>query len=85
MAEQVATELLLTCPNVKLYNFFDQYDVICNADFYSDDGHYCEEINSRILQWIAEDTGLVTKENYLEKLAEERDFYTNYDYDSLYE
>ncbi len=84
-AEQVATELLLACPNVKLYNFFDQYDVICDANYYSDDGHYCEEINSRILQWVAEDTGLVTKENYLEKLAKERDFYMNYDYDSLYE
>ncbi|MBD5395150.1 MAG: hypothetical protein HDR23_03720 [Lachnospiraceae bacterium] len=83
-AEQIATQLLLECPNVKLYNFFDQYDVICNADYYSDAGHYCEEINSRILQWIAEDTGLVTKENYLEKLAQERNFYSNYDYDSLY-
>ncbi len=84
-AEQVATELLLECPNVKLYNFFDQYDVICDANYYSDDSHYSEEINSRILQWIAEDTGLVTKENYLDKIAQERDFYTNYDYDSLYE
>lgn len=84
MAEQTATELLLTCPNVKLYNFYDQYDVICNPDYYSDDGHYCAEINSRILNWIAEGTGLVTKENYLEKLAQEKEFYSNYDYDSIY-
>lgn len=84
-AEQTATELLLECPNVKLYNFFDRYEVICNPDFYSDSGHYCAEINSRILQWIAEGTGLVTKENYLEKLAAEREFYTNYDYDSIYD
>lgn len=84
-AEQVATELLLECPNVKLYNFFDQYDVICNTDFYCDDGHYSAEINSRILQWMYEDTGLVTKDNYLEKLQQERDFYLNFDYDSLYE
>lgn len=84
-AEQVATELLLECPNVKLYNFFDQYDVVCNPDYYCDDGHYNAEINSRILGWIANDTGLVTKENYLEKLAAEREFYENYDYDSIYE
>lgn len=83
-AEQTATELLLECPNVKLYNFFDRYDVICNPDFYSDSGHYSAEINSRILQWIAEGTGLVTKKNYREKLSAEREFYANYDYDSIY-
>lgn len=84
-AEQVATELLLECPNVKLYNFFDQYDVVCNPDYYCDDGHYNAEINSRILQWMSEDVGLITKDNYLEKLQQERDFYLNYDYDSIYE
>lgn len=83
-AEQTATELLLQYPNVKLYNFFDQYDVICNPDFYSDSGHYCAEINSRILRWIAEDTGLLTKENYLEKLRLEKEFYSGYDYDGIY-
>ena len=83
-AEQTATELLLACPNVKLYNFFDQYDVICDLDYYSDGGHYSAEINSRILQWISEDTGLVTEENYLERLAQERAFYQNYDYESLH-
>lgn len=84
-AEQTATELLLTCPNVRLYNFFDQYDVICNPDNYSDSGHYSAEINSRILQWIADGTGLITEENYLERLSQEREFYSNYDYDSIYD
>lgn len=84
-AEQTATELLLDCPNVKLYNFFDQYDVICNLDYYSDGGHYCAEINSRILEWISQDTGLLTRENYLDRLQEEREFYLNYNYDSLYD
>ena len=84
-AEQVATELLLECPNVKLYNFFDQYNIICNPDYYCDDSHYNAEVNSYILQWMSEDIGLVTKENYLEKLQQERDFYLNFDYDSIYE
>ncbi len=83
-AEHTATELLLACPNVRLYNFFDRYDVICNPDFYSDSGHYSAEINSRILQWIAGGDGLVTKENYLDRLKEEYEFYANYDYDSIY-
>ena len=38
-----------------------------------------------ILGWMAEGTGLVTKENYLEKIEEELEFYLNYDYDSIYE
>lgn len=84
-AEQTATELLLECPNVRLYNFFDQYDIICNLDYYCDDGHYNAEINSLILKWISEGTGLVTKENYLEKLQKEEDFFLNYDYESIYE
>lgn len=85
LAEKTATELLLECPNVKLYNFFDQYDVVCNTDYYCDDGHYNGEVNSMILHWIAEGTGLVTKENYLEKLEKEKEFYANYDYDSIYQ
>ena len=83
-AERTATELLLSCPNVRLYNFFDQYDVICNPDFYSDSGHYSAEINSRILGWIAGGTGLVTEENYLDRLEAEYEFYTNFDYDNIY-
>ena len=76
--------MLLQCPNVKLYNFFDQYDIICNTDLYSDGGHYCAEVNSLILGWIAEDKGLVTKENYRERLLDESNFYMNFDYDSVY-
>ncbi len=83
-AEKAATQMLLKCPNIKLYNFFDQHDVICNTDYYNDDGHYSSEVNSMILRWIAEDTGRVTEENYLEKIEEERAFYGNYDYESIY-
>lgn len=83
-AEKVATEMLLQCPNVKLYNFFDQHDVICNTDYYNDDGHYNAEINSKILEWITQEKGLLTYNNYMQKLEEEREFYLNFDYDSIY-
>ncbi len=83
-AQQVATELLLECPNVKLYSFFDQHDIICNLDYYSDPGHYDARVNSMILEWIANDTGRITKENYLEKLDAQREFFLNYDYESIY-
>lgn len=84
-AEKIATEMLLECPNVKLYNFFDQYDVITNTDNYRDKEHYGAHINSQILGWVADDIGLVTKDNYLERLEQEKAFYFNYDYDKIYQ
>lgn len=84
-AEQMVTELLLECPNVKLYNFNNQYDVICNLDYYRDKEHYSAQVNSMILQWIASGEGLLTKENYLQRLEEEKQFYLQYNYESIYE
>ncbi len=83
-AERIATELLLECPNVKLYNFYDRYDVITDLDNYRDKEHYGAWINSQILEWIAKDVGLVTKGNYRERLSEEYEYYSGYDYDSIY-
>ena len=83
-AMETAADLLLACPNVRLYSFFGQYDVICNLDNYSDIGHYSGEINSQILEWMAEGTGLLTKENYRMILSRDREFFLNYDYGRLY-
>lgn len=83
-AELIATELLLECPNVRLFNFYDQYDVITNTDNYRDKEHYSAEINSQILEWMASGVGLVTKDNYLERLEIEKEYYLNYDYESIF-
>jgi hypothetical protein len=83
-AELIATELLLDCPNVKLYNFNDKYDIIENLDNYRDKEHYGSWINSMILEWIANDEGLVTKDNYLDRLEIEKEYYLNYDYESIF-
>lgn len=84
-AEKIATELLIECSNVKLYNFFDQYDVITNTDNYRDKEHYASWINSQILKWMAADVGIVTKNNYLEKYEIQMNYYLNYDYEKIYE
>ena len=83
-AERLTTELLLQCPNVRLYNFFDQTQVICNLDYYNDTVHYSAEVSSMILNWMKEGTGLITKDNYEQKLSEEADYFNHYDYDSIY-
>lgn len=83
-AEQRATEMFLQCPNVKLFNFFDQHDVISNLNYYNDEGHYSAEVNSKILMWMKQDIGRITVDNYQKKLEEEKDFYLNYDYEAIY-
>lgn len=84
-AEQIATELLLECPNVRLYHFSDKHEVINNADNYRDKEHYGAHVNSMILEWIAAGDGLVTKENYLQRLEQEKEYYLNYDYESIFQ
>ena len=82
-AERLTTELLLQCPNVRLYNFFDQTQVICNLDYYNDGGHYSADVSSMILRWMHDGTGLLTQENYEDRLADEKEFFENFDYDAL--
>lgn len=84
-AELIATELLLECPNVKLYHFNDQYEIITNLDNYRDKEHYSADINTKILEWLAAGQGLVTKDNYQDLLEKERQYYLNYDYESIFE
>lgn len=83
--ERIATEMLLECENVKLFNFHNKTDITGNVELYRDKEHYVFEVNDMILQWIDREEGLVTKENYMEIINWEKEYYTNYDYDSLYE
>lgn len=84
-AELMTTEMLLQCPNIKLFNFNDRYEIITDLSNYRDKEHYSENLNSQMLEWIAAGDGLVTKDNYLELLQKEKDYYLNYDYDSIYQ
>jgi len=83
-AEKLVTEKLLCCSNVRLYNFNNQYDIITNLDYYSDREHYTADINSQILLWIKTGVGQINKDNYVSRLEEEINFYSNFDYDSIY-
>lgn len=83
-AEKYAIELMLQCDNIHLFSFFTEFDMICNLDHYKDVVHYHEDINSQILRWMKEGTHELTRENYEGYCAQMRDFYQNYDYDSLF-
>ena len=83
--EQIASEMLLECENIELYSFFDKTDLICNFDYYQDILHYVNDVNDMIMEWIYKGEGRLTKENYMDIINWEKDYYMNYDYDSLYE
>ena len=75
--EKLQAEMLLEYDNVKLYSFADMFDLTQNLDNYKDDKHYNAEISEKIIDWIYEGTGLITKENYEERINKMEDFYLN--------
>lgn len=83
-AEKLAIEELLQYPNIKLYSFFDDFELVCNLDHYKDYLHYGESINSLILKRIKKEENLLTQDNYKQYLKKIEDFYHSYDYDSLH-
>lgn len=83
-AEKAAIEILLECDNVNLFSFFDEFDMICNLDNYKDIAHYSQDINSMILRAMHEGKNQLTWENYLFYCEKTKNFYTSYDYESMF-
>lgn len=82
--ERYAIELMLSCDNVRLFSFLDQRDMICDLDHYRDAGHYGEEVNEWMLQWMKNGEHQLTKENYLDYCNSNESFFLNYDYDAIF-
>ena len=83
-AEKIVIEMLLQYENIRLFSFYDEFDMICDLNNYKDILHYSEQINSKILRWMYEGKHLLTKDNYEEYCHASRDYYLNFDYDSLF-
>lgn len=83
--EKEAIELMYTYKNLHLYSFFDNFDIITNLENYKDLQHYSEDINSYILKSMANGNHEITVDNYETYCQKIWDFYTTYDYDSIYE
>lgn len=82
-AEEIAIKELLKHPNIKLYSFCDNFDLVCNLNNYKDMAHYGEWVNSQILEWMYEEKHQLTEENFQQYLETIRVFYNSYDYTSL--
>lgn len=82
--QKIAIEELINYDNIKLYSFDNNFELICNLDNYKDPGHYSGQVNSKILKWIKDEKYLLTADNYQQYLDEIKEFYSDYDYDSIY-
>lgn len=84
LAEKFYIEKLLEYDNIHVYSFFEDYESICNPDYYRDLAHHNGDLHTKILQWMSEGKYEITKENYEEHYQAIHDFYMNYDYDALF-
>lgn len=84
-AEQYVIELILECPNIKLFSFNTMINITCDLNNYKDAGHYGEWINTQMLEYMKKDIGLLSKENYKEYIKQEKALYLNYSYDGLFD
>lgn len=84
-AEKIMIEMILEVPNIELYSFFNNYELITDLNNYTDAGHYNYKINDKILEWISRKEYRLTKENYKKYLEENKEFYLNYDYDKIFQ
>ena len=82
-AEKLMIEMILECPNIKLFSFNLMTDITTNLNHYKDATHYGEWINSDILKFLRGDKGKITKENYNKYIDETRKLFFTYQYNSL--
>lgn len=85
-AVEIAARLILEqTENIELYAFSLNTDLTFNLDYYKDQAHYSPEVNSMILNWIANGEYRLTLDNLDEFMEQETELYLNYDYNLLCE
>ena len=82
--EEYVIQKLLDYDNVRLFSFSNNFELVCDLNYYIDDVHYTDKASSKILAWMKEGKFEVTKSNYMNYIEEITDFYLNFDYDSFF-
>ena len=83
-AVEITARLILEqTDNIELYTFSLNTDLTFNLDNYKDKAHYSPDVNSMILNWIAEGEGRLTLDNLDEFIEQEAELYLDYDYNEL--
>lgn len=78
------TERLLQYPNVKVFQFQDDYDYITNYDNYSDYTHYRHEMNDYMTVCFANGENEITLENYKSVLNDMKKWLLAFDYENCW-
>ncbi len=84
-AEQVIIEQILPYENIHLFSWNDQFDITTDLNNYKDATHYAEQINSWMLIQMKEEKGRITVDNYREYLDREISYYSEFDYNTLFD
>ena len=82
-AQEIACEEMMKYDNIRLFSYANMIEMTSDLNNYKDTTHYGEWINSLLLQWMFENLGLLTADNYKEYLARQTEIYRNFDYQSL--
>jgi len=83
-AERYIASLLVQYDNLHLYSFYGKTEFVENLDNYKDTHHYGSAGSNQIIKWIKDGEGEITEENLDEYYDWIKEYYTNYDYDALF-
>lgn len=84
-AERQLAEAVFGHPDVRLFSFNSMTDVTGDLNNYRDIDHYGPWISERILQWMHDGEGELTRSNLASRIDEERRAYRDFDYRVLFE
>lgn len=83
-AFRLASSILLDADNIRLFSFYTDYATITDLNNYRDTVHHSDAINSLLLTRIAAGEYELTRETYETHWQEVLDYYSTFDYDSLF-
>ena len=67
-SEGMAMRALLDCPNVRLFDFQNETDIVTDLELYMDTLHFSPDINALLLQYMLDGHGEITKDTWKEAI-----------------
>lgn len=82
--QQEVIGTLLWIPNVRVFYFQNDWDIITNLDNYKDYSHYSQDINRYIYECMRDGKKEITKDNFGEVTEKFKEDIRNYDFESIF-
>lgn len=81
--ERIVMEEVFRCPNIRLFSFSDEFELVENLDNYKDMVHYGQHVNEWILECMVSGEHELTRENCEAYLSTIQEHYQNFDYSTI--